>query len=314
MNTRPDCIGSGLSRQGDRRRHYIYVIGLKDRAGVPGTLRRICPGGYHIQPMMDGAGELVTFWGTDHREPGFHVWTATTDGRTLTRLTEGPTVNGHPFWAKDDRRIVYVSTAGASDASDWQMARQFDLDQPASNIWIMDRDGGNRQRVTEGPYIDARPCVSPDGKEIVFVSTRSGALNLWCISLNDGRLWQVSDHPGLDYRPVFSPDGAALAYFTGQAPRGKHLLVVRPWPEGDPRVIGDERCMSWVHGPFWSADGKTILVHGVSPETEACRLWLVDVETGEVEMLKIPDLLMYAHGSWDRNETVLTFDSRSLIE
>ena len=39
---------------------------------------------------------------------------------------------------------------------------------PAPEIYVMDADGGNQQRLTENRHIDSQPSWSPDGKRIVL--------------------------------------------------------------------------------------------------------------------------------------------------
>ena len=306
-------LGAAPSSAGQRRSSYVYVVDLRHGQPIGKTLRRLCPGGYYIQPMIDRDGSFVTFWGTDHVEPGYHVWTSRTRGSVRARLTHGPSVNGHPYWFPDGRRIVFFSTEGLSNASEWTPERQFDPIRLRQNLWIMARDGGARQRLTEGPHVDERPCVSPDGQEIVFVSNRSGSLNLWRVSADGTGLRPVTKHSGVDYRPVFSPDGSSLAYFTVDRAAGSHVLAIRPWPDGDPQPFQPARGFAWLHGPFWSADGKTLLVHGARPGDQGPRLWLINLESGAARALNVPRLKTCSHGSWNAEETVLACDSHTLI-
>ena len=48
-------------------------------------------------------------------------------------------------------------------------------------LYTLPMSGGKATRITDGPAMDAQPRWSPDGKQILFVSDRSGAENLWTV-------------------------------------------------------------------------------------------------------------------------------------
>src|SRR5687768_10630510 len=49
------------------------------------------------------------------------------------------------------------------------------------DIYIVPLAGGNATRLTSGQAIDTEPVFSPDGRQIAFVSNRSGNENVWVI-------------------------------------------------------------------------------------------------------------------------------------
>jgi len=72
---------------------------------------------------------------------------------TTNRLAEG----GRIAWSPDGSKIAFYASSNA------------DLD-----IYVMDADGGNVTRLTEGPSHDRSPTWSPDGRRIAFTSDRDG--------------------------------------------------------------------------------------------------------------------------------------------
>src|SRR4051812_50184098 len=47
-------------------------------------------------------------------------------------------------------------------------------DDQVNDIFVMNPDGSHPERRTTGPSNDQRPDISPDGRQIVFASNRTG--------------------------------------------------------------------------------------------------------------------------------------------
>jgi len=71
-----------------------------------------------------------------------------------------------PWWGgfsqMPDGRILYSNRTGKGN-----------------DIYSMNKDGGNENRLTSDAGGNVNPVATPDGKYIVFKSSRSGAFNLW---------------------------------------------------------------------------------------------------------------------------------------
>jgi Tol biopolymer transport system component len=95
-----------------------------------------------------------------------------------------------------------------------------------------------------------------------------------------------------DGLPVFSPDGEWLAFGRKKprAPMGKQLWLMRP-DGSDSRAITENADIHY-NNPTWSPDGAQLAVQGYAlAEPEASPVvWLVDVESGELEKLTAPGL------------------------
>ena len=66
--------------------------------------------------------------------------------------------------------------------------------------------------LTEGNATDRQPAYSPDGKWIVFSSSRGGNLDLWKVSTENGEMRQLTDDAAQDWDPAFSRDGRRLTW------------------------------------------------------------------------------------------------------
>ena len=59
----------------------------------------------------------------------------------------------------------------------------------------------------------AEPGISPDGREIAFVS----AGDVWTVPTQGGEARLLVAHPASESRPLYSPDGTQLAFVSNRA-------------------------------------------------------------------------------------------------
>lgn len=109
----------------------------------------------------------------------FGIWTLDlVDGepRRLTEVASSPTaaVVG-PAWSPDGNRLAYTTIMAPSSTSTVAVSGRRD-------VWIVDADGGNRQRLTEGAATNLSPFWNIDNR-IYFVSDRSGRENIWSVKV-----------------------------------------------------------------------------------------------------------------------------------
>jgi dipeptidyl aminopeptidase/acylaminoacyl peptidase len=140
-------------------------------------------------------------------------------------------------------------------------------------------------------------AFSPDGKGLVFAAKDVGREEAWS---TDSDLYYVpidgsaaprcltEANQALDTMPAFSPDGKTLAYLAMSRPRyeaDRQRIVLRPWPDGQPRVLTEAWDFS-VASLGWSKDGKKILA--TAPDKGQTSLFAVDAATGRAETLVGP--------------------------
>jgi Tol biopolymer transport system component/membrane-associated protease RseP (regulator of RpoE activity) len=94
------------------------------------------------------------------RPTALEIYLMNADGTNQRPLTRNGAANFCPTFHPDGRRILYSSNAGASGG------REFDL-------WILDKTGGDPERVTLAPGFDGFPHWSPDGRFLVWSSNRA---------------------------------------------------------------------------------------------------------------------------------------------
>jgi TolB protein len=115
-----------------------------------------------------------------------------------------------------DGRIVYASTHSSDTACPehkpfaqgryvWPIFDSYD-------IYVSQPDGSNPELLIGGDGYDAEATVSPDGKYVVFTSTRSGDIELWRYEIETGALLQLTDVLGYDGGAFFSADSKRIVW------------------------------------------------------------------------------------------------------
>ena len=117
-------------------------------------------------------------------------------------------MTGSPSWSPDGTRIVFSSDR----KGDWVNYE----------IYVMDDDGGNLQRLTENRNNDWSPSWSPDGKRIAFSSDRKGdfeSFEIYVMDADGGNQQNLTNHPRNDGGPAWSVPAFAVA------PAGKKFTI-----------------------------------------------------------------------------------------
>ncbi|HKN74291.1 MAG TPA: S9 family peptidase [Candidatus Acidoferrum sp.] len=92
-----------------------------------------------------------------------------------------------------------------------------DANRGVSNIWIVPTTGGASLQLTQSGH-DSSPVWSPDGKQIAFLSSRSGDSQVYLLSMDGGEAKPLTHFStGADI-VKWSPDGKAIAFTSGVYP------------------------------------------------------------------------------------------------
>jgi Tol biopolymer transport system component len=189
------------------------------------------------------------------------------------------------FFSPDSRHLAFDFMATGDDDAAGQR-----------DVVTLAVDGSRQIRAVENPADDCAVGWSPDGKYLLFSSTRTGARSLWALPISDGR---PQGQPVL-----LKPDiGSSLSLGvtkTGTLYLYKHVsdrdVKVAPIDLNAGRLVGEPVHFSqgllpdpWF--PHWSPDGK-YLAYPVRAEENG--LAVRSVESGEVRRLlnlrKVQDL------------------------
>lgn len=143
-------------------------------------------------------------------------------------------------------------------------------------------------RLTDNPWDDIHPALSPDGQKLAFVSRRNGFWNIYVLSLTDGKLTQITDTPEYDGHPTWSPDGQWLAYES--LINGNLDILVKSAldPSQPPIRLTDDPGLDL--SPQWSPQGREILF--TSTRSGQTDVWLARLDLTDdrfVNLSQSPD-------------------------
>jgi TolB protein len=84
----------------------------------------------------------------------------------------------------------------------------------SKELYVIDYDGENVQRLTSDGTITLSPAWSPDGNLLAYTSYRSGSPLLYERDMRTGRDRLISDRDGINITPTYDPTGQVLAFAT----------------------------------------------------------------------------------------------------
>ena len=155
-------------------------------------------------PSWSPDGQRIAF--SSDRDGNSEIYVMNADGSNQQNLTNSPDDNFHPSWSPDGKRIAFSARRDGHFIGE---------DGITSEIYLMDADGRNQQKLTENRTNDESPSWSPDGKRIAFSADRKGDFTNYEIYVMDadGKNQQkLTENRGDDVSPSWSPDGKQITF------------------------------------------------------------------------------------------------------
>ena len=147
----------------------------------------------------------------------------------------------------------------------------------------MDPDGGNLKQLTDGSG-DLFPQTSPDGRWVLFQSTRSGSTRVWKVSIDGGEPVRLTDK--WTANPTVSPDGNVIAcFYREDHPNAPAKVAIIPFAGGDPvKVLNLPRpSFSGPAGLRWTPDGRALTF--VDTTGGVSNIWSLPLDGGPPKQL-----------------------------
>ena len=139
------------------------------------------------------------------------------DSFRYTRVSTGKGRTTCSYLMPDKKHVVYATTHLAADtcpkAPDRREVKKYVWPiYDSYDIVVADLKGKVTKQLTNTPGYDAEATVSPDGKKIIFTSTRNGDLDLYTMNLDGSNVRQITTELGYDGGAWFSPDSKKIVW------------------------------------------------------------------------------------------------------
>ncbi len=177
-----------------------------DRSGIPqiyvinsdgtGLSRISSTPNYAGQSRWAPNGKSIAFTNLDPTVPEGDVFIVSPTGANQTDLTNTPgVVDGAASWSPGSAKIAFETNRDGN-----------------FNIYEMNTDGSNPQRLTADPATDTGPLWSPRGDLIAFLSNRDGNYEIYVMKPDGSAQIRLTNSQADELDMTWSPDGARIAF------------------------------------------------------------------------------------------------------
>ncbi len=257
------------------------------------------------------------------RKGGAQAWLLRLDGAEPKQMTDFSAGVGDPEWTTDGAGIVFESDVYPECGADNECNRRTEESWSGGPLaahmadgllyrhWTDWRDGKRTHillfRTSAGTYTDLTPGdydsppfslggggfdLSPDGKEIAFVSQRDGRdatttnKDVFTVPAGGGTPKNLTaTNRAYDGDPAYSPDGRTIAYRTQRVPgyeSDRFRLALLDRATGTTRILG-ESFDNWIDELAWAPDSKSI--YFTADVAGRVPLYRIDVGTGTIRKI-----------------------------
>lgn len=249
------------------------------------NIRQLTTSGNNAEAYFSSDGRRIVFQRQEHVDQGCdQEYIMNSDGSGLRRISNGWGRTTCGFFYDGDRRVLYSSTFQHDKACPPRPDQSFGYVWPLSplEIYTSRTDGADLQQLTNNGAYNAEATVSPDGKTIIFTSTRDGDLELYTMDIAGRNVRRITHRVGYDGGAFFSPDGSKIVWRAGYpgtaADSADYLRLLQN------RLVRPARVELWIadadgrnarqithlgganFAPYFLPDGKRIIFSSNFPE------------------------------------------------
>ena len=272
------------------------------------------------------------------------IWLISIAGGEAKQLTHSKNGASSPQWSSDGKRIAFLKTEQDSDTDEKRKQAKDDRvimgidDFKQQHLWAIEvetvddepellfslpEEGADEhvsvdksQRLTMGDFHVSEPHWSPDGRQIVFVSTPSpkaddtmfnGVIHVVDTGTRDIR--KLTTHTGGESAPRWSPDGEQIAYLHSPERYGQKDLHVVAAEGGTSTNLTAVPLDRNADGPVWSPDGEAI--YFIAMDRVRWQLYSASKGEGEIHQITHGDWVIGAISIADDGDTFLCSRSES---
>ena len=235
------------------------------------------------------------------------VYSMNADGSNAKALTN----DGHSHnavWSPDGKRVLFIHDAALQTEPDYA-GKGLESSHPVE-LYVMDRDGGNRHLLRRIEPVIYSAAWSPDGTTIAITSgvplrpTEPATVGLFLLRADgQGELRLLFRDA---YTPAWSPDGKKLA-FSKEEPRGVWTLHTANSDGSNDVQLTDPSLTAG--SPSWSPDGKSLAFDQSSGRQR--QIFVMAVDGSQSRQITSVAGQSCEHSSWSPDGNRLVFSCRS---
>lgn len=179
-------------------------------------------------PAWSPNGKKIVFSRSYKNEKGIwteEIWIMNSDGSEQTQLK---LLNGGGPYFTQDGSIVFHSQTNTSE------------------ICIADIDGTNMIKLTHNTAEDWHPEVSPDGKQIAFMSNRDGNHEIYVMDIDGSNQKRLTFNDVRDSIPSWSPDGSQILFTSHDIDGNAHIYIMNTDGSSIKKFINNASSPAWL--------------------------------------------------------------------
>ncbi len=155
-------------------------------------------------------GRKIVFSGIYHGQSDIYVFDL--DKKQKFKLTDDIFSDTRPVYSRDGKKIAF-----SSDRRDYLGApekgfKMVNYDYKQMDIYVMNADGSDMERVTTDEMNDTWPEWGPDNTKMLYTSNRNGVTNIHVADLAAKRTYAITNNLSGIFQPSLSKDGKILAF------------------------------------------------------------------------------------------------------
>lgn len=251
----------------------------------------------------------------DPENPFYQIYILSFDTGETHRVSPGVGKTTCSFFRPGSDEVIFASTHMDDDAAKKQKdeldfrasgkERRYSWDYDETfDIYSANRDGSNIERLTDAQGYDAECAYSPDGKLIVFCSTRDAYPasklsaeernrlekdiayfgEIYIMDADGSNVRRLTDWPGYDGGPFFSPDGSRIIWRHFDESGALADIYTMTIDGSDRKRLTDFGSMCWA--PFYHPSGRYVIFTSNKLGFSNFELYIVDAE-GTTEPVRV---------------------------
>ncbi|MTI22251.1 DUF5050 domain-containing protein [Fulvivirga sp. RKSG066] len=228
-------------------------------------------------PAWSPDGKQLAFYAKYDSRKTWSIHTMNSDGSNRKRLTHEQNMRDNsPSWSPDGNKIAF-SRVYNGDEGDWKFelwimnpdgSQQtqvgslsggapdfmpdgrliYNSESEVSEICIVDIDGTNMIQLTNTNAKNWHPEVSPDGKQIAFMSNRDGNFEIYIMDVDGSNQTRLTHNDVRDSTPVWSADGSQILFVSRDEADNNHLYIINKDASSMKRMIDNGGQPAWFGG------------------------------------------------------------------